>query len=164
MSGSNLVIHEEDHTTFVDLLDELREVSNARFIFLIDKNGQQLASVGEVETLDPTALASLTAGNVAATEGLAEMIGEGSFTTLYHEGEKDNLHISLIAEKMILLLIFDERSSLGLVRLRVSQHAETLATAVGEVLGRDQQESAGVGSSQESFSEITDDDIDALFG
>ena len=61
---------------------------------------------------------------MAATEGLSEMIGENSFSSLYHEGEKDCLHISLIAEKMILLLIFDERSSLGLVRLRVNQHTE----------------------------------------
>lgn len=162
MAGANLVIHEADQTKFVDLLNELRDSSNAKIIFLIDKNGQQLASVGDTEGVDATSLASLTAGNVAATEGLAELIGENSFSTLYHEGEKDSLHISLVAKKMILLLIFDERSSLGLVRLRVNQHTEGIAEAVSEILSRDPQQ--GLGSSADSFSDITDDDIDALFG
>ena len=39
------------------------------------------------------ALASLTAGNVAATDGLARLIGEKEFSILFHEGERDNIHI-----------------------------------------------------------------------
>ena len=67
----------------------------------------------------PTSLASLAAGNIAATGGLASLIGEKEFSILFHEGERDNMHISVIDNRLILVVIFDKRSSVGLVRLRV---------------------------------------------
>jgi predicted regulator of Ras-like GTPase activity (Roadblock/LC7/MglB family) len=144
------------------VLDGVRTESNSRFVFLIDKNGQQIARSGEMNDLDPTSLASLAAGNVAATEGLAQLIGEDEFSTLFHEGEKDSVHISVIANKVILLVIFDEHSSLGLVRLRVKQRSEDLARILNAMLARDGDESAAVPAS--TLGEITDEDIDALFG
>ena len=90
-------------------------------MFLIDKNGQQIASAGEIEQFDTTSLASLTAGNVAATDGLAKLIGEREFSVLFHEGQQDHIHISIVAKRAILVVIFDDRSSLGLVRLRVKR-------------------------------------------
>jgi predicted regulator of Ras-like GTPase activity (Roadblock/LC7/MglB family) len=163
MARTSMVILEEDYTRFTDLLESVLEETNARFVFLIDKTGQQLAHAGELEGADLTALASLTAGNVAATEGLAQLIGEDEFSTLFHEGSKDSLHISLVSTKIILLVIFDEHSSLGLVRLRVKQRASELGTVVDEILGR-----SGSGSGKAigaaAFADITDEDIDALFG
>jgi len=156
-----MVILEEDHATFVAILERLREEANAQFAFLVDKNGQQVARTGDMDDVDPTALASLTAGNVAATEGLAQLIGESSFSTLFHEGEQENLHLSVIANRFILLVVFDEHSSLGLVRLRVKQRGAELAAAVDVVLNR----TGDAGTSPvESLAEITDADIDALFG
>jgi len=63
----------------------------------------------------------LTAGNIAATGGLAKLIGEREFSILFHEGERDNLHISIVGQRVILVVIFDQKSSLGLVRLRVKE-------------------------------------------
>jgi predicted regulator of Ras-like GTPase activity (Roadblock/LC7/MglB family) len=116
-----MIVLEADHSRFVSILDKLRSEANSKFVFLMDKNGQSIASSGALSETDPTALASLAAGNVAATEGLAELIGENEFSTLFHEGRSESLHISLISNKVILLVIFDEHSSLGLVRLRVEQ-------------------------------------------
>ena len=90
---------------------KLRTDANAKVVFLVDKNGQQIAAHGDIENLDTTSLASLTAGNVAATDGLAQLIGEKEFSILFHEGEKDNIHISIVAQRVILVVIFDERSS-----------------------------------------------------
>ena len=162
MARTGLVILEEDHASFVAVLDELLEESNARFIFLLDKNGQQIARSGDLGEGDPTALASLAAGNVAATEGLAQLIGESEFSTLFHEGERDSLHISLISNKIILLIIFDEHSSLGLVRLRVKQRLQELANVVQIVLTRDNGGVAAMTAA--ALGDITDEDIDALFG
>ena len=161
MARSGMVILEEDHASFVSVLDALRNESNAKFAFLLDKNGQQIARSGEIEG-DPTSLASLAAGNVAATEGLAQLIGESEFSTLFHEGERDSLHISLISERIILLVVFDEHSSLGLVRLRVKQRSQDLAGIVQVVMTRD-SEGAGAMAAP-TLAEITDEDIDALFG
>ena len=121
MSTAFLEVYEEDFQRIEESLRRLRYESNAKVVFLIDKNGQQIAAAGDTSDFDSTSLASLTAGNVAATDGLAKLIGEREFSVLFHEGQKDHIHISIVAERAILLVIFDERSSLGLVRLRVKR-------------------------------------------
>jgi signal recognition particle receptor subunit beta len=52
---------------------------------------------------------------------------EKEFSSLFHEGEKQNIHITLVAGRVILLVVFDETSSLGLVRLRVRKATGELA-------------------------------------
>lgn len=115
-----------------------------------------------MERFDTTSLASLTAGNIAATGGLAKLIGEKEFSILFHEGEKDNLHISIVGGRVILVVLFDSRSSLGLVRLRVKKSSEELS-AIFERLLKKGDEAAKRGVSDFPFAEITDDDIDNLF-
>src|SRR5499427_9625274 len=119
MAAPDIVMYEEEFNQIKQIISKLRVDANAKVVFLVDKNGQQIAAHGDIENLDTTSLASLTAGNVAATDGLAKLIGEKEFSILFHEGEKDNIHISIVAQRVILVVIFDERSSLGLVRLRV---------------------------------------------
>ena len=158
---ANLVLYQEEFQKLENCLRKLRGDSNSRAVFLIDKTGQQIAASGEVDQFDTTSLASLTAGNVAATDGLAKLIGEREFSVLFHEGQQDHIHISIVADRAILLVIFDDRSSLGLVRLRVKR-------ASGEMDGLFEQMADG-GSTEHQptspspFSEITDEDIDALF-
>ena len=162
MAVADLVILEQDHVRFMATLERLRQDANARFTFLLDKNGQQIAAAGDMEGMDPTSLASLTAGNVAATDGLAKLIGEREFSILFHEGEHDNLHINVIGGIVILVVLFDERSSLGLVRLRVKKASAELGTVVEEIVLRaEARRASALGSSP--FAEITDEDIDALF-
>ena len=162
MAVADLVILEQDHVRFMATLERLRQDANARLAFLLDKNGQQIAVAGELLGVDPTSLASLTAGNVAATDGLAKLIGEREFSILFHEGEHDNLHINVIGGIVILVVLFDERSSLGLVRLRVKKASAELGAVVEEIVLRaESRRASALGSSP--FAEITDEDIDALF-
>ena len=93
MSPADLVLFEEDFRSLREILRRLRQESGASVVLLVDKNGQRITSVGDVEALDMTALASLTAGNVAATDGLARILGEREFSVLLHEGEKENIHV-----------------------------------------------------------------------
>ncbi|MCP3981337.1 MAG: roadblock/LC7 domain-containing protein [bacterium] len=163
MAAGSMVILEEDFARFNTLLGKLCEESNAKFVFLVDKNGQQLSAVGQLDEVDPTAMASLAAGSVAATESLATLIGETEFTSLFHEGRNDNLHISLVAERFIVLVNFDERSSLGLVRLRVSQNTDELAAALTVLVERAASGNAGL-ELDDDLPEITAEDVEALFG
>ena len=163
MAVSDLVLHEADHRRLAAILDRLRQDANAKVTFLIDKNGQQLAAAGNVDGLDPTSLAALTAGNVAATDGLAKLLGETEFSTLFHEGEHDNLHINVVSGRAILVVIFDERSSLGLVRLRVKKSSSELSTILEDIVARSRAQRSSAVGSHAQFAEITDDDIDALF-
>ncbi|MEW5765190.1 MAG: roadblock/LC7 domain-containing protein [Acidobacteriota bacterium] len=164
MGASDLIMYEEEFQKIKDIISKLRVDANANVVFLVDKNGQQIAATGDVERLDTTSLASLTAGNVAATDGLAKLIGEKEFAVLFHEGEKENIHISIVAGKVILVVIFDERSSLGLVRLRVKRSSEELSRVFHQIMEKTERERATGASALESpFAEITDADIDALF-
>jgi predicted regulator of Ras-like GTPase activity (Roadblock/LC7/MglB family) len=148
--NNSFVMYDEEFQRISAVIEKLLRESNAKVIFLVDKNGQLIASCGETEHLDTTSLASLTAGNIAATGGLA------------NEGEKDNIHISIIAQRVILVVIFDHRSSLGLVRLRVKKASDELA-GIFEDLAVKAAEVEKAGNADSPFAEITDDDIDNLF-
>jgi predicted regulator of Ras-like GTPase activity (Roadblock/LC7/MglB family) len=129
----------------------------------VDKNGQLIASAGETQNVDTTSLASLTAGNIAATGGIAKLLGEQEFTILFHEGEKDNIHISLVGSRVILVVIFDKRSSIGLVRLRVKKSTENLVRIFEEISTKVEQEKESGKIDESPFAEITDEDIENLF-
>jgi len=155
-------MYEEEFKRVTEVVTRLVSNANAKVVFLVDKNGQLITSSGLTEGIDTTSLASLTAGNIAATGGLAKLIGEKEFTILFHEGEKDNIHISIIGHRVILVVIFDERSSLGLVRLRVKKSAAELGQIFGEIDEKSEDERSGLGVDS-PFAEITDDDIENLF-
>jgi len=158
-----VVLYEQEYEQLKRVITRLCADANAKFVFLVDKNGQQIAAHGEMLNLDTTSLASLTAGNVAATDGLAHLIGERGFPVLSHEGERDNMHISIVAARVILVVIFDERSSLGLVRLRVKR-ATAEMSSVFEVIDSKIDRERDMGIALDSpFAEITEEDIDALF-
>ncbi len=156
-----LVMYDEEFQRISQILGRLRVDASAKIVFLVDKNGQQIAGSGEIEQVDTTSLASLTAGNVAATDGLAKLIGEKEFSILFHEGKKDNIHISIVGQRLILVVIFDERSSLGLVRLRVRKAAAEIERVLSQMMDKAREQGAEEVASP--FAEITDEDIDALF-
>jgi len=158
MLGSDLVMYEEEFKLIDAELQRLLQQANAKVVFLVDKNGQLIAATGETENLDTTSLASLTAGNIAATGGMAKLLKENEFATQFHEGEKANIHIQLVGNRVILVVIFDAKSSLGLVRLRVRKASEEL-NRIFEALLKKVQEPGG----ESPFAEITDEDIDNLF-
>ncbi len=155
-------MYEEEFDLVSEVIERLVTSANANVVFLVDKNGQLITSCGSTEGIDTTSLASLTAGNIAATGGLAKLIGEKEFSILFHEGEKDNIHISIIGHRVILVVIFDERSSLGLVRLRVKKAGGELERVFADITQKSHADKAGLGVDS-PFAEITDDDIENLF-
>jgi predicted regulator of Ras-like GTPase activity (Roadblock/LC7/MglB family) len=163
MSSADFVLYEEESQLLSEGLLRLRQDANARAVFLIDKNGQQIANAGDVNVFDITSLASLAAGNVAATDGLAKLIGEREFSVLFHEGERDHIHISIVAKRAILVVIFDDRSSLGLVRLRVKRAHGDFESIFERMLNKSGTKSPAADATSSPFAEITDEDIDALF-
>ncbi len=152
-------MYDEEYKEITAAVDKLLVEANAKCVYLVDKDGQLITSSGETRDIDATSLASLTAGNIAATGGLAKLIGEKEFSILFHEGERDNLHISVVGQRVILVVIFDKRSSLGLVRLRAKKASDELGRTIQKLLVRMEG-----GAEQESLlQEITDDDIEKLF-
>ncbi len=153
-----MVMYEEEFNQIQEVVNRLVKDANAKVVFIVDKNGQLIAAAGDVSDLDTTSLASLTAGNIAATGGIAKILKENEFTTQFHEGERANIHIQLVGNRVILVVIFDSKSSLGLVRLRVKRASEEL-NHIFEMLLKKVSE-PGLES---PFPDITDDDINNLF-
>jgi predicted regulator of Ras-like GTPase activity (Roadblock/LC7/MglB family) len=153
-----MVMYDEEARQIQVVCDRLGRDSNARAVLVIDKNGQPIAQSGETDHLDVTSLSSLTAGNVAATGGIAKLLAEREFAGQFHEGEKTNIHISIVAQRVILVVLFDERSSLGLVRLRVRKASDELTRILESLIKK-----AASANAPSVFAEITDDDIDNLF-
>ncbi len=161
MHDTQLVMYDEDFRKVLAVTQRLVKDSNAKGVFVVDRNGQLISEAGEMRGIDTTSLASLTAGSVAATGGLAKIVGEDEFPVHFHQGQKDNLHMTLIAGRIILVVVFDDRSSLGLVRLRVKKAGAQLAKVFEEI--QKKAEKADSGGSGTPFAEITDEDIDNLF-
>ncbi|HLA12793.1 MAG TPA: roadblock/LC7 domain-containing protein [Pyrinomonadaceae bacterium] len=155
MADAPILLREQQYHKIKAVLARLRLDSSARIVFLVDKDGQEIAVQGEVGNLDTTSLASLAAGNVAATGGMAQLIGEKEFPTLSHEGERESIHISVIG-RLLLVVVFDECSSLGLVKLRSKQVSHQISTMIAEITQSDDD-------SDSPFAGITDEDIDSLF-
>jgi predicted regulator of Ras-like GTPase activity (Roadblock/LC7/MglB family) len=157
---AQMVIFEEEQKEFAQVCERLVRDALAKAIFIVDRDGQLITATGETTGIDTTGLASLAAGSTAATGGLAEMLGEEEFPVHFHEGERNHLHVSLLGDAMILLVIFDERSSLGLVRLRVKRAHADMEDILERLIAKNEKQG---NQAMDIFGEITDDDIDSLF-
>jgi predicted regulator of Ras-like GTPase activity (Roadblock/LC7/MglB family) len=93
---------------------------------------------------------------MAATNGIASLLGEAEFGALIHQGEKESVHISFLGERMILVMLFDEQSSLGLVRLRVDQARAGFEELLQQMLNRSAEHDRSLEV------EMTGEDIDNL--
>ncbi len=156
MSHGNFILREPEYEALLSVLRKLLVDASAKVVFLVDKDGTLLASAGDAVGFDTTSLASLAAGNIAATGGLANLIGEKEFSILFHEGERDNMHLSVVAERLILVVVFDRRSSVGLVRLRVRQASARFTDVMAVALAASDAEAGGI-------EELTEADIESLF-
>src|SRR5262245_33152044 len=134
--------------------------SNARCALLVDRTGQLVATVGETPQFDSTAFASLTAADFSANDQLAKMIGEPEFASLFHQGEKESMYLADVARRVILVVLFDQRTTVGLVRLKVKQTVTDLAKVFEDMFGRAGQP----GAQKWKLLEGADDEIDKLFG
>ena len=143
------------------ILRELLRESGARTALLVDRTGQLVASVGESPTFDSTAFASLTAADFSANDQLARMLGEQEFGALFHQGEKESMYLADVVRRVILVVLFDSRTTLGLVKLRVKGTVPRLGQVFTAMFADTGREAPRV---VEGFLGDAEDEIDRLFG
>jgi predicted regulator of Ras-like GTPase activity (Roadblock/LC7/MglB family) len=159
MVETTIIIHEQQFQRIKNVLARLCVECAARVVFLVDRDGQPIAFHGDIGDMDTTSFSSLAAGNVAATTSMAKLIGEDVFPAVVHEGERESIFISVIG-RSLLVVVFDERSTLGLVKLRTKKASHEIASIL-EAISHD---SANRRLDENAFfAEITDEDIDSLF-
>src|SRR6478736_3977716 len=153
MAEAPFILQEHQFNRLKTVLTRLCVECAARVVFLIDRDGQPIAFHGEIGDMDTTSFASLAAGNVAATSSMGKLIGEDVFPSVVHEGERESIFISVIG-RSLLVVVFDERSTLSLVKLRTKRGSFEVAAILDEAV-RESTTSQMNGTS--FFSEIPDD-------
>jgi len=153
--------HQDSRRIDAVLREFLRE-SNARCALIVDRNGQLITTAGEAPEFDPTAFASLAAADFSANDQLASMIGENEFSSLFHQGEKESMFLADVARRVIFVALFDNRATLGLVRLK----ARATLRELGEVFRAlfDRAANAPGVLLETGFASEAEDEIDRLFG
>ncbi len=152
---------EDDYGAITQTLQRFLYESNARCALLVDRTGQLVATVGDQPSFDPTAFATLTAADFSANDQLARLIGETDFNTLFHQGERESMYLADVARRVILVVLFDVRTTLGLVRLKTKTAVDELARLFDQVFARAAQSAATAG--QPGVLAGADDEIDRLF-
>jgi predicted regulator of Ras-like GTPase activity (Roadblock/LC7/MglB family) len=165
MVKGNWALFEEDFWSINAILQTLMRSASARSVMLIDKTGQLINSIGEPPGFDVTSFSSLAAADFAANAQLAEMVGEKDFATLVHQGQNDSLYLSMIANRVILVVLFDRKTSLGLVRLKAKRAGDELLEVLNKLFDKLQyrNEEANATPLGAEFAAEAESEIDSLF-
>jgi predicted regulator of Ras-like GTPase activity (Roadblock/LC7/MglB family) len=155
-----LVYYKEDYDQIEKLLDEFLKLSNARAIFLIDKEGHLVSGKGATQTIHSETLSALVAGTFAATKEMAKLLGESEFAVMFHQGKKDHIHISLVGDRAINAIVFDEQTTVGMVNL-YSKELITKLEKIFEVASK--RVSVEQQKMEEGYSESVRDKLDDMF-
>lgn len=158
VSAASWSFSEDDFGAITKALDRFLTDCNARCALLVDRTGQLVATVGQRPSFDPTAFATLTAADFSANDQLAKLIGENDFNSLFHQGEKESMYLADIARRVILVVLFDNRTTLGLVRLKLRQTVLELSQLFEAVFAR-----AAAAPNAPNILAGADDEIDKLF-
>lgn len=139
-----LTFYKEDIDRIDKLLAEFLRLSGAKCALLIDKEGHLVTKRGELRTVDIDTISALVAGSFAATKEMARLLGEEEFSAMFHQGERDNIQLSLVGDRTLLTILFDDRTTVGMVRLYAGETAKKLADIYDEVLTREPDADSGL--------------------
>jgi len=163
MVRAEWAIFEEDYWAINNVLDDLLKSSQAGNVLLVDRTGQLISQCGPEVDFDVTAFASLCAADFEANYQLARMIGEKDFTTLYHQGTKESMYLGKIAKGVVVVILFDRGTTLGLVRLRAKRAVEELNGIIEGLYDKLEYRNEEYDALDDSFTEQVEVEIDNLF-
>ena len=158
MSSEGKVVYKSDVKEIDKLLAKLITEAEAKCSLLVDKDGRLITRQGFTNTLDITALGALLAGSFASTKEIARLVGEPEFSVLFHQGKKDHIHINLVGDNSILVVIFDDRTTIGMIRL----YAKELSLKLLEFLEGAEHDQSDE-KIDENFAELAEDKLDDIF-
>jgi predicted regulator of Ras-like GTPase activity (Roadblock/LC7/MglB family) len=142
------------------VLKEFLNLSDSKCNILIDKEGHMVTKAGTTDDFDMQAVAALVAGSYAATREMARLLGEDEFSVLFHQGKRDNVQLTLVGDRTLLATVFDERTTIGMVRLYAKEATEKLLKVFDDINGRDDDGSNGLG---EGFTQSAQDQLESFF-
>ena len=161
MRRARLVFYEEDVDKINSILDEFLSASQARAVLLIDSEGHLVTKKGITSSFDSDSLAALVAGSFASTRELARILGETEFSVIFHQGKNENIQISMVAERALLVIIFDDRTTVGMVRIYCQELSQQLGGLL--VAAAEKHEKEGGRDLEEGYEQAAQDRLDEFF-
>jgi predicted regulator of Ras-like GTPase activity (Roadblock/LC7/MglB family) len=159
LSQEQQVLYEDQIKQIDNALTRIIKESEAKCALLVDKDGHLITRQGFTHTLDTTALAALLAGSFASTKEIARLVGEPEFSVLFHQGKRDHIHISLIGERTILVVIFDDRTTIGMIRL----YAKEVGDSLKGILESKPEHAGSSVELGDDFTDSADEKLDDIF-
>lgn len=132
----NVILTKRDLEKINNCLSKVVSSSKAQSILLVDRSGQLIAHHGDTPDIDLLSLAALTAANFGATAEIAKILGEEEFTLLFHKGKNENVYFSAIGEHVIMVTLFDDNTSLGLIRFQLNKVINELLSIFSSIFER----------------------------
>ena len=163
MVRAEWAIFEEDYWAITNALEALVQSSQSKHVLLVDRTGQLIAQTGADPEFDTQSFASLCAADFEANFALAKLIGEDDFSTLYHQGAEDSMYLAKIQKGVVLAVVFDRTTTLGLVRLRAKKAVEELNVIIDGLYDKLEYRNEEYDPFDEEFSEGVENEIDNLF-
>ncbi|MEM7235489.1 MAG: roadblock/LC7 domain-containing protein [Planctomycetota bacterium] len=155
-----LVFYKDDIDRINEVLKEFLQLSDSKCNMLIDKEGHRVTKAGSTDDFDMQAVAALVAGSYAATREMARLLGEDEFSVLFHQGKRDNIQLTLVGNRTILATVFDERTTIGMVRLYAKEASEKLKKVFEEIATRKDDGSGALG---QDYSDSVKDQLESFF-
>ena len=118
---------------WVDLRKMLR-ASGASTAILLDATGNAVTYAGEDPEFDLSAFASLAVGDYVATQELAGILGHGQSRWVVHQAAKGGMVLVPLHPLLILGVLFDDRTTLGLVRHEIRKARDGMVDTVQPLL------------------------------
>lgn len=126
---------EKDVSQIRKVLQELLVKSEAEGCVVCDSGGYVLAQEGRGAG-DSLVVSALGAGVFAASRELARILGENEFSAVFHQGERKSIFIRAVNPEVLLVVIFSNAGSIGLVRLYAAPAAVEMHRILDEAKGR----------------------------
>ena len=161
MSDGIGFLGQEEIRRFDDLLVSFLGETQARCALLVDRAGRLITAAGDTATLDDTTFASLAAADFAASDQLAVLLGESEFSSLYHHGDQRSMYLADIGGRAILAALFDNRVTLGMVRITSKAMVPRFGEILEELVKHGPQ--GDLTHMDSAWAEEVEDEIDRLF-
>jgi len=139
LRNQRIVFYSDDIEQIDVILAEFLELSGSKCNLLIDKEGHMVTSGGDTNSIDEQTVAALVAGSYAATREMAKLLGEDEFSVLFHQGKRDSIQLSMVGNRTIMATVFDDQTTVGMVRLYARAACEKLDAIFEEIRNRPQK-------------------------
>lgn len=145
-----------------ELTRDLEKKIQSLYIMIADTAGQPILQRGELDKNKLLALGSVVAGDLAASQETARIIGQyESYQLIIREGLESNLFISEIGKELVLLCLVPTRTPLGWSRLLVKESAKQIAEIISTP--ENEIETLDIGFDDEKLAELYGDSLGSIW-